>query len=57
MEHNTRKTLPERSQRDYWELNTKNKKKKYRSASVIICKDTDPDLHPSIHKQKISTIL
>jgi hypothetical protein len=27
MEHNTRKTLPERSQRDYWEFNTKNKNK------------------------------
>jgi hypothetical protein len=26
MEHNTRKTLLERSQRDYWEFNTKNKK-------------------------------
>jgi hypothetical protein len=27
MEHNTRKTLPERSLRDYWEFNTKNKNK------------------------------
>jgi hypothetical protein len=27
MEHNTRKTLLERSQRDYWEFNTKNKNK------------------------------
>jgi hypothetical protein len=25
MEDNTRKTFPERSQRDYWEFNTKNK--------------------------------
>ncbi len=39
MEHNTRKTLPERSQRDYWELNTKNKNSEPTLCATTYCKD------------------
>ncbi len=35
MEYNTRKTLPERSQRDYWEFNTKNKNKNKNKNSTV----------------------
>jgi hypothetical protein len=40
MEHNTRKTLPERSQRDYWEnqVNKQVRKSQQRARQILIMK-------------------
>ena len=51
MEHNTRKKLPERYQRDYWEFNTKNKNKE----KYFYLSPTNPLFKQALHNPSLLT--